>query len=71
MIELTLTASYMQRSEKILFLERISKKLDTLKYFVTILWEVKGLDANKYSQLSDRLITTGKMLGGWIKEMKR
>ncbi|MFA6423838.1 MAG: four helix bundle protein [Candidatus Magasanikbacteria bacterium] len=70
-IELTLTASYIQRTEKIIFLEKISKKLDTLKYFITILWEIKGLNTNKYSQLSGQLITAGKMMGGWIKEMKK
>lgn len=69
LIALTLTAQYTKREAKLLLLIQISQRLDYLKYFITILWEVKGLDANKYGQLSAKLTSSGKMLGKWIQSM--
>ncbi|MEK7189452.1 MAG: four helix bundle protein [Patescibacteria group bacterium] len=68
-LETTLTAQYTKREDKMTFLVELSRKLDNLKYFITILWEAKGLEVNKYSQLSQKLATAGRMLGKWIQSM--
>jgi len=47
-----------------------SVKLDLLKFFLQIAWEIKSLDNKKYILLSERLNEIGKMLGGWIKALK-
>ncbi|KKQ27155.1 MAG: hypothetical protein US42_C0014G0052 [Candidatus Magasanikbacteria bacterium GW2011_GWC2_37_14] len=65
-LEITLTAKYTKREDKLIFLNELSRKLDNLKFFVTLLWEAKGLDAKKYGQLSQKLASTGRMLGKWI-----
>lgn len=70
LVESSLEAKYAKANEKINFLMEISRKLDNLKYFLTILWEVKGIQNNEYAQLAERLSTTGKMLGGWIKDFQ-
>jgi len=69
LIAITLTAQYTKRESKLSLLIQISQRLDYLKYFVTILWEVKGLDAGKYGQLSQKLSSTGRMLGKWIQSI--
>ena len=68
-LEAGLMAQYTKRDEKIIYLEKLSRKLDNLKFFITLLWEAKGLDANKYGQLSQKLNTAGRMLGKWLQNI--
>lgn len=68
-LEVALTARYTRREDKKKFLEELSRKLDNLKFFVTLLWEAKGLDASKYGQLSQKLATAGRMLGKWMQSL--
>ncbi|MFH1193790.1 MAG: four helix bundle protein [bacterium] len=70
LVEISLEAKYAKTNEKINLLLEISKRLDNLKYFTMILWEVKGIKNNEYGQIASRLTTIGKMLGGWIKDFQ-
>lgn len=63
-------AGYADGVEKLVFLKRASTKLDLLKFFLQIAWELKSLDNKKYILLSEKLNEVGKMLGGWIKSIK-
>ncbi len=65
LLEIAITAQYTKREDKKIVLDAISRKLDTLKFFVTLLWEAKGLHGNNYSQLAQKLATAGRMLGKW------
>ncbi|HLD31234.1 MAG TPA: four helix bundle protein [Patescibacteria group bacterium] len=69
-LELALTAQYTKREDKLSFLLQLNRKLDNLKFFVTILWEAKGIDTGKFTRLSQKLSSVGIMLGGWIKNLK-
>ena len=69
-IELIIKASYSDKVEKLISLKSASVKLDLLKFFLQIAWEIKSLDNKKYILLSERLDEIGKMLGGWIKVLK-
>ena len=71
LLEITATAKYAKREDKLTYLNELSRKLDNLKFFITLLWEVKGLDANKYGQLSQKLTTAGKMAGKWLQLFKK
>lgn len=66
--EILYGAQYAQSKQKQLYLEKASFKLDALKFFLQILWEIKGIDNKKYTHLSNHLNETGRMLGGWIKD---
>ena len=46
-------------------------KLDLLKFFLQISWEIKALDNKKYITLSEKLGEIGKMIGGWIKGIEK
>ncbi|MFA5355629.1 MAG: diversity-generating retroelement protein Avd [Candidatus Paceibacterota bacterium] len=69
-IELIMRAAYSDKIEKLISLKDASVKLDLLKFFLQIAWEIRSLDNKKYIQLSERLDEIGKMLGGWIKVLK-
>lgn len=69
-LQITGSAKYAKRENKITFLEELSRKLDNLKFFITLLWEAKGLSANQYGQLSQKLINAGKQLGKWLQMFK-
>ncbi|MBN1258418.1 four helix bundle protein [Candidatus Peregrinibacteria bacterium] len=69
-IEFILISANSQATEKAVFLGKASGKLDLLKFFLQIAWEIKALDNKKYLRLSECLVEIGRMLGGWIKQMK-
>ena len=69
-IENIIKAGYSDKAEKQIFLKRASAKLDLVKFFLQIAWEIKSLDNKKYINISEKLNEVGKMLGGWLKSVK-
>lgn len=66
--EYVFIASRLIKDQKLPFLQKASAKLDLLKFFLQIIWEIKSLDNKKYIALSEGLNEIGKMLGGWQKQ---
>jgi hypothetical protein len=64
-IESILVASFLEKQEKQPFVKKAIISLDTLKFLLYILWEIKALDIKKYTVLSEPLAIAGKQLGGW------
>lgn len=64
-IESILVASFLEKQEKQPFIRKAIISLDTLKFLLYILWEIKALDTKKYTVLSEKLAEAGKQLGGW------
>ena len=64
-LEILFTAGYLGKHEKLPLLHKANSKLDVLKFFLQIGWELKVLDTKKYAELSHALNEVGKMLGGW------
>lgn len=58
------------RAEKIQHLKLAITKLDCLKIFLNVAWEIKVLDDRRYIALSSTLTEPGKMIGGWHKELQ-
>ena len=50
-------------------IQKASIKLDNLKYFLQLAWELKAIDNKKFTDLSIPLVEAGKMLGGWQKQL--
>jgi hypothetical protein len=69
-IELILLAGYDSKPQKTTLVARASTKLDALKFFLQVAWEIKTLDNNKYLRISEPLNEVGKMLGGWRKQLQ-
>lgn len=53
------------------YVKRAIQKIDTLKVFLLILWEIKSLDNKKYIALSTKIDEIGKMLGGWNGQLNK
>jgi|SRR3989338_6128951 len=66
-IELILTADF-ARESKMAIIQKASIKLDTLKFFLQLAWELKAMDNKRYIAISSPLVEVGKMLGGWQKQ---
>jgi uncharacterized membrane protein YjdF len=71
LIEMTASASFVQKLDKIIYLKTAIRKLDTLKILLMVLWESKSIDNKKYELLSVPLDEIGKMLGGWIGQVEK
>lgn len=70
-IESTSTAIFLNKEEKIPYVRKSIVKLDTLKIFLKIAWEIDALDKKKYIAISSPLLEIGKMLGGWHGQLKK
>lgn len=68
-IESILTASFLLKDKKLPYIQRATAKLDLAKFFLQVLWEMKGLDTKKYSAISEKLNEVGRMLGGWLRQL--
>ena len=68
-LELLIEAGF-RKTEKIPLLEKASIKLDSLKIFIRLTYEIKLINQKKYIQLEEPLQEIGRMLGGWIRSCK-
>ena len=70
-MEAVSAAAFLAREEKMPYVRLATRKVDTLKLLLMILWETKSLDTKKYAVLSERMDEVGKMLGGWQGQLKK
>lgn len=68
-MDLMYTASFLPREQKPQYLQKAVGKLDLLKFFIQLLWEIKSLDNKHFVALSEPLEEIGRMLGGWIRQI--
>jgi hypothetical protein len=66
--ELMFLASHLAKEQKLPYLQKATAKLDLLKLFLQISWEIKAIDNRKYIMLAEPLEEVGKMLGGWVRQ---
>ena len=65
-IELVSEAAFVPGLEKVPCIRVATRKLDTVKLFLLILWEAHSLDKASYLELSVRFDEIGQNLGGWL-----
>lgn len=53
---------------KLPFLETATRKFDTLKFMLQVLWRLHAIDDKKYTILSEELGEIGRQLGGWLRK---
>jgi hypothetical protein len=70
LVEMLLLAGYAGTDQKYSFLVRAATKLDLLKFFLQVAWEIKCLNHKQYAALSLPLNEVGKMIGGWRNHSK-
>ena len=64
-IERLFQAQYISKEKKAEVLQFATIKLDTLKFFIFTLLEIKGISEEMYLKLNGTLEEVGKMLYGW------
>ena len=69
MIEAINTAAFLPKKEKLPYIRRAVTKLDSVKVFLQISWEIKALDTKRYAFLSELLAKAGQQLGGWHNQL--
>lgn len=69
-IELNYQAVTLNKQEKLPYLVKANSKLDLLKFFFQVAWQIKAIDNKKYISFSANLDELGRMLGGWIRQLK-
>jgi hypothetical protein len=70
-IEMTASAAFVKKQDKLPYLRAAIRKLDTLKILLQILWETGSLVAKEYLRLGAPLSDVGKMLGGWLGQVEK
>jgi len=70
-LDYALQARYTSGEIKNGYIQKLAISFDSLKFFLQILWELKALDNEKYSKLSEQFAQIGKMIGGWQKYIKK
>lgn len=70
MLENLFLARYSDNASKFLHLQTAGAKLDLLKFFLQVSWEIKVLDHKQFASISEPLHAIGKMVGGWQKQLK-
>ena len=66
-IKCFLEAGYTNKGNKLDILERASVKLNTLRFLIRLMKEIKVFDLKKYTTLQEMIDEIGRMLGGWIR----
>ena len=67
--ELIFTATFAPKEQKLVIVKKASLKLDLLKFFLQIAWELKAVGNKEFYKISVPLVEAGKMLGGWQKQL--
>ena len=66
-LELGLEATFTKTQNKTLILEKLQIKIEILKRFTRLGWELKIIDQDKYLEFEAQLQTISKMTTGWLK----
>lgn len=70
-IEYCFLASYSALGGKSIYIDKAIARTDLLKLLLLIAFESKDLDTKKYIEISEALTETGKMLGGWKRQVQQ
>jgi four helix bundle protein len=69
-LEGILRASSMTKNEKLPVLQKVSNNLNVTRVFIRLAKDTKIIDFVKYEDLQNRVDEIGRMLGGWIKQVR-
>ena len=70
-LELIFIASYLPRDFKSPYIQKAIGKVDLIKFFLQISWEINSLEDKKYIIISEPLTEVGRMLGGWYRQLNK
>lgn len=65
LLELLRKVAYTPIPQKIGLLENVSIKIDSLRFFIQLLWELHIVPNTQFISLSTEVENIGQMVGGW------
>jgi len=68
-IEYCFLASYASVGDKLIFIDKAISRVDLIKLLLQLAWEIHALDTKKFTHLSEYLAESGRMLGGWRRQV--
>ena len=71
LLELTYIAYFTAKEGKQEKIYKCILTLDTLKFLIYIIWEVKFISHKQYKEIAIKLNEIGKMLNGWKKDLNK
>ena len=60
-------ATYARKDTKLAALATTALRIDGLKFFIQLAWEIKLVSHEQYSRLGKLVEEVGRMVGGWRK----
>lgn len=69
-LEGILRASSMSKNEKLPILKEVSHNLNVTRVFIRLAKDTEVIDFTKYDDFQNKIDEIGRMLGGWIKQVK-
>ena len=69
-LENLFVASYENKVDKLPTILFAIRKIDILKCFLQVSWELHALNNEKYVALSEKVMELGRMIGGWKKGLE-
>lgn len=69
-VEGILRAGAMTKTEKLPVLNEVSHNLNVTRVFIRLAKDTEIIDFKKYEDFQNRVDEIGRMLGGWIKQVK-
>lgn len=67
LLELLRKSVYTPANKKIVLLEEASNKIDSSRFFLQLLWEMRLVSNKQYILLETDIQDLGKIVGGWKK----
>ena len=67
LLELLRKANYTPVTEKLPLLQEASDRIDSLRFFLQILWENRSVSTEHYAAVAADLEDIGRNVGGWKK----
>jgi hypothetical protein len=70
LLELLFIAGYQGRAEKLPTVRLAVRRVDLLKFFLRVAWDIGALETKRYALLSEKTDELGRMIGGWKKGLE-
>jgi 23S rRNA-intervening sequence protein len=69
-LELLIEAHYAPKAEKVPLLQKVNIKLEKLRFFTRLCFDLGYLSVKQYEAFVHRHDEVGRMTGGWIKSLQ-
>ena len=70
-LEMLIEAYYLPTTEKADKLLKVNIELEKLRYFIRLAYDLGFYPSSRYKQLAEQINEIGRMVGGWLRSIKK